>query len=193
MVHKGTMLALLIPAIAMAQPEPIVQFGIEYYEVSGATTAEISKSIFDNTPVRGANGMFGAVTKNQFSTAYSSVSTTNGGCEVKNVRVELASTVVLPELVINGQSQQVFGEWSRYIGALRAHEMQHANNGKYTANTLAGRLYNFKTSLPCKQMRVRLDYAVNELIVNMGRWDQQLDAKTEHGKSQGAFIRIGFK
>lgn len=177
----------------LAQPEPLINFSIKHYEVTGSTTAEISQSIFRNTPVQINGRSYGAVTHNRFSTSYSSVRMSNGGCAVKNARLVLDSVIILPKLVVDGQSQLVLDEWGRYIGALRAHEMMHANNGKYTAQTLASRLYNFKSTLSCPEMKLRLDRAVDGLINNMGEWDQQLDAKTEHGKSQGAFLRPGFR
>lgn len=195
MVLKGGLLVMAMATASSvhASPEPTINFKIQRYAVSGSTTAEISNSVFQNTPVVMNGGRYGAVTHNQFNTGYSTVPTANGGCEVKNVRILLNSTIVLPDLVRNGQSESVLAEWDRYIGALRAHEQMHANNGKYTAETLANRLYDFKASIPCPQMRVSLDQAVDRLINNMGAWDQNLDAKTEHGKTQGAFLRPGFR
>lgn len=186
-------LALAAAPAAYSQPEPIINFQVQHYQVSGRTTAEISASVFHNTPVRMNGGKFGAVTRNEFNTGYSAVATSRGGCEVKNARVILNSTVVLPKLVVNGQSRVVLAEFERYLGALRAHEKMHANNGKHTAETVLARLYSFKADMPCREMRVRLDRAVEQLIKNMGIWDQQLDAQTEHGKSQGAYLRPDFR
>lgn len=194
-MRKAILLALGIFAASpvYAQPEPIINFNIQHYSVSGSTTTEISKSVFQNTPVKGNFGRYGAVTHNRFTTNYSSVAMAEGGCEVKNALIQLDSTIVLPQLMEVGQSESVMGEWGRYIGALRAHEMMHANNGKYTAETLASRLYDFKTTLPCAQMRAMLDQAVDRLIKNMGDFDTQLDLQTEHGKTQGAFLRPDFR
>lgn len=195
MVIKGVLLALSVAwtSAVQASPQPMINFNIQHYSVSGSTTAEISASVFRNTPVVIDGSRFGAVTHNQFQTGYSAVSTASGGCEVKNARIMLNSTIVLPNLVKNGQTPAVLAEWERYIGALRAHEQMHANNGKYTAETLISRLYNFKAEIPCQVMKARLDQAVDRLINNMGTWDQQLDAQTEHGKSQGAYLRPGFR
>lgn len=194
-MRKAIMLALAIaaPSTSQAQPDPIISFKIQHYSVSGMTTAEIGKSVFQNTPVRMNGGTYGAVTHNRFTTSYSSVATAQGGCEVKNAMVQLESTVVLPQLVRAGQSATVLAEWERYIGALRAHEGMHANNGKHIASTLAKRLYDFKSLLPCNQMKAKLDQSVDGLINNMGEWDRQLDLTTEHGKSQGAFLRPIFR
>ncbi len=186
-------LVAAIPTTTQAQPEPVINFQIRHYEVAGMTTAEISQSVFQNTPVGMDGGRFAAVTHNRFSTSYSAVATTQGGCEVKNARVVLDSTILLPRLVESGQSARVLAEWNRYIGALRAHEQLHASNGKFTAETLATRLFAFKSHLPCQQMRVKLDQAVDRLIQNMGDWDRRLDSETQHGKSQGVYLRPGFR
>lgn len=199
-MHKRAPVKVLIglglvamSGFSVAQLEPVINFQIRHYDVTGMTTAEISQSVFKNTPVKMNGGRFGAVTHNSFSTSYSAVPTSQGGCEVKNARVVLDSTIVLPRLIQAGQSPIVLAEWERYIGALRAHEQLHANNGKFTAETLASRLYAFKSNLPCPQMRLRLDEAVDRLIQNMGAWDQRLDAETQHGKTQGAFLRPVFR
>ena len=193
MIKRAVLLvAMTAASAAQARPEPVINFKIEHYAVTGNTTAAISASVYKNTPVKMNGGRYGAVTRNQFTTAYSSVGTVSGGCEVKNARIILTSTIVLPDLVMDGQSPAVLAEWQRYIGALRAHEMMHANNGRHTVETLAGRLYNFKAGMSCAQMKVKLDRAIDQLITNMGDWDQRLDAQTQHGKSQGAYLRPGF-
>lgn len=192
--RSGLLVLVLSASSAVsAQPEPVINFKVRHYEVSGMTSAAITQSVLKNTPVKMNGGSYGAVTHNQFSTSYSAVADSHGGCEVKNVSIVLDSTVVLPKLVPSGQSAAVMAEWERYIGALRAHELMHANNGRLTAQTLASRLYDFKSQMPCVQMRARLDRAVKQLIDNMGVWDQQLDANTDHGRTQGAYLRPGFQ
>lgn len=183
----------LIPALCWAEPEPSIDFSVRYYDVTGSTTDQIRASVFHNTPIRINGSPYGAVTENHFDRAYSAVTTSAGACEVKNVRVHLISRITLPRLVQNGQSEAVLSEWQRYIGALRAHEMMHAQNGRYTAETIASRLFSVKSAMPCPQMQQLLNAAVEQLIENMGKWDEQLDAKTEHGRSQGAFLRPGFQ
>jgi len=195
MMRRAALVVLsgLFTSYGYTQPQPAIDFAIRYYDVAGSSTEEIRNSVFRNTPIRIKGLPYGAVTENRFTTGYSAVGTSSGGCEVKNVRVMLSSRITLPRLMPSGQSADVLAEWERYIGALRAHEMMHANNGRYTAETVAGRLYNFKSKMPCIQMRDKLDHAVNQLIHNMNVWDKQLDAQTEHGKSQGAFLRPGFR
>lgn len=187
------MAGLLAPVLSWAEPEPTIDFSIRYYDVVGSTTDQIRASVFHNTPIRINGSPYGAVTENHFDRAYSAVTTGAGGCEVKNVRVHLISRITLPRLVRDGQSETVLSEWQRYIGALRAHEMMHAQNGRYTAETIASRLFSVKSSMPCSQMQQLLNAAVEQLIENMGKWDEQLDATTEHGRSQGAFLRPGFQ
>lgn len=180
-------------ATADAGPAPEINFKIERYKVSGITTTEIDRSIYNNTPVVMGGQRYGAVTHNTFRTSYSAVTTGEGGCEVKNVSVVLDSTVVLPELVPGQHSQAVLNEWRRHLQALTAHEMQHAHNGKYTAETIAGRLFGFHAQMPCSEMKPRLDLAIDQLVNNMGAWDKRLDQTTQHGKTQGAYLQTGIR
>jgi len=186
-------LTVVMSAPLLASPQPTINFQLEHYLVSGASTDELERSIFESTPVFISGRRYGAVTKNEFATSYAAVGTSEGGCEVRNVKVLLNSTVILPKLAPGRYSGALLAEWQRYIGALTAHEMQHANNGKYTAETLAKRLYNFKAPIPCSQMKPKLDQALDRLVKNMGHWDLELDRQTAHGATQGATLKKGVK
>lgn len=184
---------LAFAAPAAASPQPAINFKVQHYLVSGRDTTALERAVFATTPVAMNGQRYGAVTHNEFRTSYSAVGTGDGGCEIKNVRVILDSTIILPKLAPGQYSRAVLAEWSRYIGALTAHEMQHANNGKYTAETIAARLFNFRAPMPCLEMRPKLDRAIDSLIKNMGQWDANLDRDTNHGATQGAFLRKGIR
>lgn len=177
----------------MASPAPQIDFAIQHYDVSGATTDEINASIFQNTPVRIDGRKFGALTVNKFSTNYSTINTSSGGCEVKNVRIGLNSKVILPRLANQDVSDGVRAEWFRYINALAEHERLHANNGKQIAETLSKRLFGFASDLSCKETTVLLNRGIDRLIGNMSEWDRALDHATEHGRAQGAYLRGGIR
>lgn len=186
------LLMALSPGIS-ASPAPIVTFKIQHYEVAGQTVAEIKSSMFRNTPVRGLSGNFGAVTVNSFSTTYNLMPTASGGCEVRNPVVALDSVVTLPRLVIGNQTRVVLVEWQRFIGALRAHEMLHAKNGLNIAQTILTRLSTIQTRMPCNQVSVNLNNAIQVLMNNMSEFDRQLDSKTNHGESQGAVLNTNVR
>lgn len=188
-------LAIYVAGVQLARAEPIptIDFSVEYYPVQGMSTDEINRSIFSNSPISISGQKYGAVTRNDFSTGFDRISTPQGGCEVRNVRVRLTSRVMLPQLVNSGQSPQVIHEWNRYIGALIAHEKLHANNAKLTADTLVARLFGLRGHLPCDKMAVSLNTAIDVLVARMGDWDKKLDHETKHGSSQGAFLRGGIR
>tara|TARA_R110002124_G_scaffold128157_19_gene288720 strand:+ start:17759 stop:18349 length:591 start_codon:yes stop_codon:yes gene_type:complete len=182
---------LFISEHAHASPEPIIDFSVEYYSVSGRTTDEINRSIFENTPIMMSGRRYGAVTKNDFITNFDQIASRRGGCEVRNVRVELKSKVILPKLTPAYQSNQVSQEWNRYLSALIDHEKLHANNARRTAETLVTRLFGLESDLPCDQMKVKLNQAIDLLVSRMGAWDLRLDQQTSHGAAQGAFLQGG--
>ncbi len=187
------LLGLALSAFATAAPAPVINLSVQYYPVTGSTTDEINQSIFSVSPILIRGTRYGAVTKNEFQTGYSRVATEKGGCEVRNVRVVLNSTILLPQLTQGYHSPAVMNEWRRYMAALIAHEQLHALNGKHTAQTLASRLFGFKSDLPCDEMGERLNAAIDKLIDNMGEWDRELDSTTHHGHTQGAFLQNGIR
>ncbi len=194
-MHKG-LVTWLAPAIlflwhshSLGAPKPIVDFSIVYYEVSGRTIPEIHEAMFSNTPIRSEEGIFGGVTANTISASYDLMQTSSG-CEVRNPVVHLKSTVVLPKLSDDYRSAATVREWERFISALRAHELMHAQNGHAIASTLLSRLYIFRSEQTCVAIRGRLDAAVSSLIKNMNEIDRHLDRETAHGATQGAVLNL---
>jgi len=189
------MASLLLAASApcIGSPAPAVDFGYEYYPVTGATTDEINASIQVQTPIVAGGRKYGAVTRNDFWTNYARVDSPSGGCEVRNVRVKLRTRIVLPSLQPGRRSAAVQAEWGRYIRALHEHEMMHAQNGARTAQTVISRLFRFKSDLSCNEMGPMLDAAVNQLISNISVWDMRFDSETQHGATHGAVLRGGIR
>lgn len=184
---------LCVAGGSAAAPAPQVNFNIVHYEVQGKTTDEIQRSLFERTPVLMPGGRYGAVTHNRIRTNYSAVGNKSGGCEIKNVRVVLDSTVVLPRLVTPNVSPAVRREWDRYINALAHHEQLHANNGKHIAQTVSQRLFGLKSQHQCDVTLRQLKSGIDHLIKGMAKWDDELDRRTNHGRSQGAFLQEGIR
>lgn len=171
-----------------AYPTPIVEFRLKHYPVHGQTVAALKQSMFQNTPVRSEQGTYGGVTENSIETTYDLISTADGGCTVRNPMVRLLSVVTLPKLAEPIASGAVAAEWDRFLGALRAHELIHAQNGRSMANTVLKRLNGVRTQSSCDQVSPRLKHAISKLIDNMGEYDRQIDETTNHGETQGAVL-----
>lgn len=180
---------LLVPGLSSA--EPVVTFRIEHYEVTGNTVAEIQQSVLARTPVRSANGVFGGATRWNLETSYRTEPLPGGRCAVLDPKVFLEIRVTLPRLRPGSKiTREAFAEWNRFLGALRAHEKLHALNGKFTAETLDRRMVNLTTAFDCQRTKEVLDKSSRALIDQISQRDVELDRKTVHGRSQGAFLNM---
>lgn len=187
------LVALLGPIGAVANPQPIIDFQLEHYWVSGQSTDDLRQQIFEKTPVWISGQKYGAATINNFQTAYALTSTAAGGCEVKNPSVRLSSKVILPKLIPGQYSDTLYMEWVRYIRALTEHEMQHAQNGKRAAEDLARQLASYSMEIPCARMNPILAEAVAKFIEQRGVWDVEFDQATRHGAVHGAELKSGIR
>jgi len=182
--------ALLASQLAHANPVPIVNFKIQHYPVQGRTMEEIRASMFGNSPVRNAEESFGGVTKSQIWTSYDLLNEEDGGCSLRNPSVRIDIHMTLPQLGGGQRTAAVQHEWERFMGALRAHELMHAQNGNYIAKTVLDRMMGFKTKLSCTDTRPRLNEAIQTLIQRMNDYDKKLDKDTNHGATQGAQLNL---
>lgn len=183
------LMAIVGQGTAYGSPQPIVKFDIVYYPAEGRTISEIHDSMYRNSPIRSAEGTYGGLTTNTITANYDLMQTSSG-CEVRNPVVKLKSIVTLPRLTEDVRSVGTVREWERFIGALRAHELMHARNGRSIAKTVLTRLYNFKSAQACEAIRARLDQAISTLIENMNEFDRHLDRDTSHGATQGAALNL---
>lgn len=182
--------ALLGNPMAWAGPTPTVTFDIQHYAIQGRTMEEIRSSMFGNSPVRNAEGSFGGVTKSQIWTNFDLLNEGDGGCSLRNPSVRIDIKMTLPKLDQGQRSAAVQHEWERFIGALRAHELMHAQNGSYIANTVLTRMMGFKTKLSCAETRPKLNDAIQTLMQRMNDYDKNLDKVTNHGATQGAQLNL---
>jgi predicted secreted Zn-dependent protease len=181
---------LLSSRLAWADPSPIVSFDVQHYGVHGQSMEEIRASMFGNSPVRTGEESFGGVTKSQIWATYDLLNEVGGGCSLRNPSVRVEIRMTLPQLDSGQRSPAVQEEWERFMGALRSHELMHAQNGNFIAKTVLSRMVGFKTQLSCAETRPKLNDAIQTLIQRMNDYDKKLDEVTNHGATQGAQLNL---
>nr|WP_254797352.1 DUF922 domain-containing protein [Pseudomonas aromaticivorans] len=156
--------------------------------VYGRTVDDIRRSIIERTPVRNARGSFAANTKSHYKTTYRLVPVSQTGCALRNAAVRVESVVTLPQLAPGTLPPAIAVEWRRYYIALRAHEYLHVESGRESARTTQQWLASMKISGPCHQARPHVRVAIEAYIRKLDERDQHLDAITDHGRAQGAWL-----
>lgn len=180
--------ALLLWALAFLTQAAGATVREQYYTVYGQTVADIQRSIFENSPMRNARGAFAGNTKSNFQTTYRLIALPQQGCTVANAVVKVESVVTLPQLAPAARSPAVEAEWRRYFAALRAHEYLHVQNGEESARKAQQWLAGVRTSWSCAEAKPQVRAAIRSFLLRMDERDQQMDAATEHGRSQGAWL-----
>ena len=184
----GILLLLALTPVAQAA-EPVSSVVREqHYMVYGRTIDEISHSIIERSPVRNARGAFAANTKTHYKTTYRLVPVSQTGCVLKSAAVKVESVVTLPQLAPGTLPPAVAAEWRRYYTALRTHEYLHVKSGKELARTTQQWLASMKISGSCPAARPHVRVAIEAYILKLDERDQYLDAITDHGRAQGAWL-----
>lgn len=181
---------LLVALTTLAQAAEPVSSAVreQHYMVYGRTIDEISHSIIERTPVRNARGAFSANTRTHYKTTYRLVPVAQTGCVLKSAAVKVESVVTLPQLAPGTLSPAVAAEWLRYYTALRTHEYLHVESGKESARTTQQWLASMKVRGPCHAARPHVRIAIEAYILKLDERDRHLDALTDHGRSQGAWL-----
>lgn len=180
-------LLALAPLVQAAEPVSST-VREQHYMVYGRTVDDIRRSIIERTPVRNAQAAFAGNTKSHYKTTYKLVPVAQTGCVLRNAAVKVESVVTLPQLAPGTLPPAVAAEWRRYYTALRAHEYLHVEGGKESARATQQWLASMKVSGPCHAARPRVRAAIEAYIRMLDERDRHLDAITDHGRSQGAWL-----
>ncbi|MNN49685.1 hypothetical protein D3C81_1642260 [compost metagenome] len=186
-MYRIWLLLVLVPAVQAAEPVSST-VREQHYMVFGRTIDEIQRSIIERTPVRNAQGAFAGNTNSHYKTTYRLVPVAQTGCVLRNATVKVESVVTLPQLAPGTLSPAVAAEWQRYYTALRTHEYLHVQSGKESARATQQWLANMTISGPCHAVRPQLRVTIEAYILKLDERDQHLDAITDHGRSQGAWL-----
>ncbi|HEX8958098.1 MAG TPA: DUF922 domain-containing protein [Burkholderiaceae bacterium] len=110
----------------------------------------------------------------------------SGVCRVTEVHVTLHTTITLPQLA--GVDSERQAEYMRFYSALRIHEYGHYRIEQEMASEIDRAL----ASLPdadCSAIESAANARGKEIVGRYNLREQQYDADTGHGKTQGAYLR----
>ncbi|MCM2318880.1 MAG: DUF922 domain-containing Zn-dependent protease [Pseudomonas sp.] len=186
-MRRFLLLLALAPLVQAAEPVSST-VREQHYMVFGRTIDDIQRSIIERTPVRNAWGAFAGNTKSHYKTTYRLVPVAQTGCVLRNAEVKVESVVTLPQLAPGTLSPAVAAEWRRYYTALRTHEYLHVESARESARTTQQWLAGMQIGGPCHAARPHVRVAIEAYILKLDERDRQLDALTDHGRAQGAWL-----
>ena len=164
-----------------------VSFKTNYYEVIGATLAEVRESIVRSRPWNTNSVMDGRTdwkVRWRFKIAdYGNVAL------VQSFEVLTTVTVTLPTWNPPADVPQPLLEgWKRYFGNLKRHEDGHVALALRAAAEVRKRTSVIKEAPTLRELTDQINNTANKAIDEFRRKDQEYDKVTQHGVRQDAWL-----
>jgi len=171
------------PAGLSVQVDPI-----HYYKIYGLDSSEVRQQIINCAPNLGGGADYTGYTTYSLSWRYDYLVSGAGQCAIGNAKVGLHISEVLPAWQSAAQAPASYGTaWQRFITSLDTHEQGHvAFDKQYAAQALAD-LQNLPAA-PCDQISAMADAAVKADLAALNQANDNYDAVTNHGATQGAIL-----
>lgn len=185
-------LALLLAAAGVhAQPaRPAADEGVRlalttrYYDVSGRSAGDLLAAMQRLGPRQGSEAFFGLTNSElEYTYRYASV---RGRCRTQNVVVTVGLTLTLPRWTIpRGTPYALERDWRRFERALRTHEDGHRRLAEDEAAALHRALATLSAPT-CAALDTAARQQAESVRARYGTTHRTYDARTQHGRTQGA-------
>lgn len=156
----------------------------DYYDVRGATAAELRRAMREAGPTSDGRRWDGNARWNvRWRFRYGMQ---GGLCRMSDVTVEYTSTITMPRWNPPANASAMLRrQWLDYERALRAHEEGHRNIGAEAAREVL-RLIGTVTSPHCEYIAEEANGLGRRTVDAFRALQKQYDEETSHGRTQGA-------
>lgn len=157
-----------------------MQVVVTHYSVEGMSDAALARSLKANGP-----GGFHGLASWNVSFNYTTKKRSDA-CEIDAVRIKVSGEILMPRWTDESSAPPPLQErWRKYYAALKRHEDGHILHGKELALRVAERLMGIG-AMPCGQIQSLAQGEFQRTYNNQKTRDQEYDARTNHGKAEGA-------
>ena len=180
---------LVIIYMAIAWPlEADVKENLKYtYYFAKADPSQSLLSILNSsTPIRIDGKFFHGYTYWHVKWYFRWSEKPGGSCKISSVTTELTCNIQLPKLL--GATSEQKAQFEKYLSALRIHELGHCQIGKEAAATIDQKILSLHEMPNCDVLGVAGNDIGNQTLNEYKEKAKQYDAKTEYGRSQGAWL-----
>jgi predicted secreted Zn-dependent protease len=176
---------LLIPVLAEAQNS--VRWTTNYYTVTGATVPEIRQSMRQNRPWKERLDLDGMT---DWKVAWHfGVTATANGCRCSSFGTQTTITVTMPRWFPPTNAPDTVKQiWQKYAVALAQHEAGHGAIALAAAAEVQRRIQAIGESADCASLRQQINALGHQVVEDHRKRDQEYDASTRHGATQGASL-----
>ena len=157
------------------------------YNVSGTTAQQVLDDMRRQAQRVGED--YFAEAKWRIDWRYDYDRPTRNACRVKDLRVYLTERVTLPHWTGAGAATALVAQWQSFVAAVRQHELGHLAHGRQAANDVRDELQKLRAR-DCEILEQRADETGTSIVKRYAAMDVEYDARTEHGKTQGAWWTV---
>lgn len=167
-------------AVSVANGELDMQIVVSYYEVQGYDYDSLTRSLRANGPM-GYHGLASWNVNYEFTSKRY-----RDACLIDMVLVKVTGEILMPRWTDEHSAVlELQRRWNDHYAALKRHEDGHIQHGKELALLVKERLMGLGP-VPCDQIQALAQEEFQRRYDILKGRDQEYDARTNHGATQGA-------
>ena len=174
----------LLTQIAFA--EVIENLDYQYYDVSIAANQSLPFALNQTSPIKQDGKAHHGYTKWDVRWNYRSSSDNNGMCRIISSTTTIQGSILLPRLVSATEAQR--SQFDCYVTALQEHEQGHYQIGKNAAKAIDEQILSLPVASDCRTLEKAVNDGAYQTLEEYKKMEREYDAKTMHGKKQGAWL-----
>lgn len=161
-----------------------VELHEQYYDITGATPAELRRAMRERGPAEGDRRWDGYTRWNvRWRYRYAPRA---GVCRMTDVNVTYTSTITLPRWSpAPSISPDIVREWRRFVSALEGHERGHRYIGADAAREVLRRIRDVQ-AMHCTAIGAEANALGQRILDDYRERQRAYDDETRHGQTQGA-------
>lgn len=178
-------LLLALPALS-ARAEPTVKVDTHYYDIRGASAAELRQQMSRLGPPDRDGRRYDAYTK--WYVAWRFTYHEDGkSCRIERVTTSADVTYTLPRWKVpRAAAPELTAHWDRYLAALQTHEDGHRDFGVRGAHEVEQQIRALPAHGSCRELEAAANAAGHRVLDKYRAQELAYDRDTRHGATQGA-------
>lgn len=169
-----------------ATAEVIENLEYQYYEVNVAANQSLRSALNQASTIRQDGKTHHGYTKWHVRWHFHWNNDHSGHCKIVSSKTTLQGNILLPRLAYAPLIQRK--QFDRYMIALREHELGHYKIGQEAAKAIDEQFSSVPSSSTCKALEKPANDRAYQILEKYKLADKEYDAKTIHGKTQGAWL-----
>jgi predicted secreted Zn-dependent protease len=160
----------------------------EYYEIRGSSEKDLRREMCQNGCTWDDGRTYDSVTSWYWTWDYGTDRTAQT-CSVDDFSVILEITSRYPKWVRIGEApQQLLDKWDGYMKYLTFHEQGHRDKVVDAAAAFSDAVARLPRALNCADLDRQVQVLSSEMMAQLNEAQQEYDADTNHGATQGALF-----